>query len=146
MERLFNLPFDRWHIILAIVCLIAVPASVFSSSGWLVAHRDYVRAEQGRNNLFEQLHNPQTGYVVRLASCDRERNNANTMIRDQSARISEWAAAAEAAKAQAQASADRAQERVRAAERRVHDLLSQQPRDNEGRCEAAFRLIQEQVE
>ncbi|WP_297803374.1 hypothetical protein [uncultured Brevundimonas sp.] len=126
---------SRLTIIATVICLVAVPLAVFSSYGWGLSHRDFVRVD---GELKEER--------AQHAACQLDRAHAQTALRNQSAQIEALAAAGEVAKAEAEARVKEAQTRARAAEREVHRILAEQKREGETACDAAFRLIMETVQ
>lgn len=136
---------SRLTVAAVIGCAILIPAAVVASWGWGVAHRDAVREGGRADELYGQIHDKGTGYADRLTTCGVNLASVGAVVERQSKAVDQLKADADAATARAQASVREAQTRARTAERQVQALMAEQPREGEGRCEAAYRLIQETV-
>lgn len=130
---------------LGIICGVLILASVTASYQWGQTHRDMVREEQRAYGLEAEINAPGVGYKDRLTLCVSNLAGAQKALETQNEAVDELRAAGDAAKARAQAAVDAAQARAAAAQQRAQSLLSEQPRPGETRCEAADRLILEQV-
>lgn len=136
---------SRFAMAAAIACVIFIPLAVFASYGWGLSHRDLVREEGRANGLHAEIYDPATGYRDRLTTCAHNLSGATTALTHQNGEVDRLMREGDAASARAQAAIRVAQDQARAAERQVQSLLTQQPRDGESRCDAAYRLIQEYV-
>lgn len=127
-------------------CAALLPLSIWL--GWTagVANRDRVTAEAEADRLDLLITAPQTGYIARLTSCQVSLAGAQASVAAQNAAIDNLQQAADAAGARAAAAVAAAQASARAAERRADAVLTAVPREGEGRCEAAFRLHQENAQ
>ncbi|MCG2665043.1 hypothetical protein [Brevundimonas sp.] len=126
-------------------CAIFIPLAVTASYQWGQTHRDKVREEQRADGLDDDINAPGVGYKDRLTLCVSNLAGAQKAMETQNKAVDELRAAGDAAKGRAQAAVDAAQARAAAAQQRAQSLLSEQPRPGETRCEAADRLILEQV-
>ncbi|MFN7110340.1 MAG: hypothetical protein ACK4M2_01790 [Brevundimonas sp.] len=131
---------------LGVICGALILASVTASYQWGQTHRDKVREEQRADGLHSEIYTPGVGYKDRLTLCVSNLAGAQKALETQNKAVDELRAAGDAAKARAQAAVDAAQARAAAAQQRAQSLLSEQPRPGESRCEAAGRLILEQVQ
>ena len=131
---------------LGVICGALILASVTASYQWGQTHRDLVREEQRADELDDDINAPGVGYKDRLTLCVSNLAGAKTALETQNKAVDELRVAGDAAKVRAQAAVDAAQARAAAAQQRAQSLLSEQPRPGETRCEAADRLILEQVQ
>lgn len=136
---------SRAAIVAGIGCLILLPASVFAAYGWGVAHRDRVREAARADSLHEEIYAGGVGYRDRLTACQSNLRGHEAALAIQSQEVQRLAEEGRAATARAQSAIRQAEAKAQQAERRVQSILSAQPRPDEGRCEAALRLIQETV-
>ena len=130
---------------LGIICGVLILAFVTASYQWGVTHRDMVREEQRANGLWSDINAPDVGYKDRLTMCDANLAGAQSALDRQNQAVDDLKAASDAAADRAQAAVDAAQARATAAQVRAQSLLLETPRPGETRCEAADRLILEQV-
>ena len=130
---------------LGIICGVLILTSVTASYQWRVTHRDMVREEQRANGLWSDINAPNVGYKDRLTICDASLAAAQSALARQNQAVDDLKAASDAAADRAQAAVDAAQARATAAQQRAQQLLLETPRPGETRCEAADRLILEQV-
>lgn len=131
---------------LGVICGALILASVTASYQWGQSRRDMVREEQRADGLEAEINAPGVGYKDRLTLCVSNLAGAQKALETQNEAVDELRAAGDAAKARAQAAVDAAQARAAIAQQRAQSLLSEQPRPGETRCEAADRLILEQVQ
>jgi hypothetical protein len=136
---------SRLTVILAAVCLFAVPVSVVSSYQWGVKNRDAVREQKRADGLDKELNAPIVGVRAQLTACSIELGNAKTAIDTQNSAVDALKAEADARDARAREAVSAAQNRARTAERRVQALLQSSPREGETPCVAAERVIREQL-
>lgn len=137
---------SRFAMAAGVACAIFVPLAVVASYQWGVTHRDLVR-EQGRaTELYDEIHAPGVGLKDRLTLCGANLAGAQTALARQNKAVEAMAQAALDASAKAQAAVDAAQARAREAQRLAQTLLLEQPRPDETRCQAADRLILENVQ
>lgn len=130
---------------LGALCVLLIAASVTASYQWGVTHRDMVREEQRANGLWSDINAPNVGYKDRLTMCGANLAGAQSALARQNQAVDDLKAASDAAAERAQAAVDAAQARATAAQQRAQQLLLETPRPGESRCEAADRLILEQV-
>ena len=116
--------------------------------GWTagVAEHDRRQAQGLADAYHAQITAPTTGFIARLETCKASLSGAEGSLRVQNAAVEKLRQAAAADAARADSLVRAAQLQANAAERRAQAVLQSQPRDGEGRCEAAFRLHQETVE
>ena len=126
-------------------CVVFIPLAVTASYQWGVTHRDMVREEQRANGLWSDINAPNVGYKDRLTMCGANLAGAHSALARQNQAVDDLKAASDAAAVRAQAAVDAAQARARAAQQQAQALLLETPRPGETRCEAADRLILEQV-
>lgn len=136
---------SRLAVISAVGCLIFIPLAVFTAYGWGVSNRDRIREEQRADGLYDQIHAAGVGYKDRLTMSQANLAGAQAALATQNKAVDDLKAASDAAAVRAQAAVDAAQARATAAQQRAQQLLLEQPRPGETRCEAADRLILEQV-
>lgn len=136
---------SRLAVISAVGCLIFVPLAVFTAYGWGVSNRDRIREEQRADGLYDQIHAAGVGYKDRLTMSQANLAGAQAALATQNRAVDDLKAASDAAAVRAQAAVDAAQARATVAQQRAQQLLLEQPRPGETRCEAADRLILEQV-
>lgn len=130
---------------LAIICGGLVLLSATASYQWGVTHRDLVEVEGARSELYDQIHAAGVGYKDRLTMSRANLAGAQAALATQNKAVDDLKAASDAAAVRAQAAVDAAQARATVAQQRAQQLLLEQPRPGETRCEAADRLILEQV-
>lgn len=130
---------------LGIICGVLILASVTASYQWGVTHRDLVKEEQRGDGLYAEINTEGTGYKDRLTMCGANLAGAQASLARQNQAVDDLKAASDAAAVRAQAAVDAAQARTRAAQQQTQILLLETPRPGETRCEAADRLILEQV-
>ena len=130
---------------LGIICGLLILASVTASYQWGVTHRDMVREEHRANGLWLDINAPNIGYKDRLTMCGANLAGAQSALARQNQAVDDLKAASDAAAARAQVAVDAAQARATAVQQRAQALLLETPRPGETRCEAADRLILEQV-
>lgn len=130
---------------LGIICGVLILASVTASYQWGVTHRDLVKEEQRGDGLYAEINTEGTGYKDRLTMCGANLAGAQSALAQQNQAVDDLKAASDAAAVRAQAAVDAAQARARAAQQQAQALLLETPRPGETRCEAADRLILEQV-
>lgn len=126
-------------------CVVFIPLAVTTSYQWGVTHRDMVREEQRANGLWSDINAPNVGYKDRLTRCGANLAGAQASLARQNQAVDDLKAASDAAADRAQAAVDAAQARARAAQQQAQALLLETPRPGETRCDAADRLILEQV-
>lgn len=126
-------------------CAIFIPLAVFSSYRWGVTHHDLVQEQDRADELYAQINAPNIGYKDRLTMARANLAGAQSALARQSQAIDDMKAATDAAADRAQAAVDAAQARATAAQQLAQQLLFETPRPGETRCEAADRLILEQV-
>lgn len=143
--RLSDLLPSRFAVAAAAGCAIFIPAAIFAAYGWGVAHHDRVQAEARAVELDAAINAPGVGFKDRLTLCAANLAGAQAAVVRQNAAVDAMAAAALERTRQAQAAVDAAQARARDAQRQAQVLISQQPQPGESRCDAADRLILEQV-
>ncbi|WP_426024665.1 hypothetical protein [Brevundimonas sp. PWP3-1b1] len=136
---------SRLTVAACIGCAVFIPLAVAASYQWGVTHRDMVREEQRANGLWSDINAPNIGYKDRLTMCGANLAGAQSALARQNQAVDDLKAASDAAADRAQAAVDAAQARARAAQQRAQQLLLETPRSGETRCEAADRLILEQV-
>lgn len=136
---------SRLTVAAVVGCAVLIPAAVVASWGWGVSHRDAVREAGRADELYGQIHDKGTGLADRLTTCGVSLTGVRTELTRQNQAVDQLKADGDAATARAQTAVKAAQDRARSAERQVQALLAEQPREGEGRCEAALRLIQENV-
>lgn len=136
---------SRLAVISAVGCLIFVPLAVFTAYGWGLSNRDRIREEQRADGLYDQIHAAGVGYKDRLTMSQANLAGAQAALATQNKAVDDLKAASDAAAVRAQAAVDAAQARATVAQQRAQQLLLEQPRPGETRCEAADRLILEQV-
>lgn len=126
-------------------CAVFIPLAIFSSYRWGVTHHDLVQ-EQGRSaELHAQINAPGIGYKDRLTMAHANLAGAQAALATQNKAVDALKAASDAAAVRAQAAVDAAQARATQAQQRAQQLLLETPRPGETRCDAADRLILEQV-
>lgn len=130
---------------LGIICGVLILASVTASYQWGVTHRDLVKEEQRGDGLYAEINTEGTGYKDRLTMCGANLAGAQSALARQNQAVDDLKAASDAAAVRAQAAVDAAQARATTAQQRAQILLLETPRPGETRCEAADRLILEQV-
>lgn len=130
---------------LGIICGVLILASITASYKWGMTHRDMVREQQRANGLWSDINAPNIGYKDRLTMCGANLAGAQSALARQNQAVDDLKAASDAAAVRAQAAVDAAQARATAAQQRAQQLLLETPRPGETRCEAADRLILEQV-
>lgn len=136
---------SRLTLILAAVCLVAVPLSVTASfkAGQEARAR---RAAEGQVAVLDKVINePVVGLRDRLSACTVDLGNAKTAVERQNERVDALKAEADARDARAREAVSAAQNRARTAERRVQALLQSSPNEGETPCVAAERVIREQL-
>lgn len=136
---------SRLAVISAVGCLIFIPLAVFTAYGWGVSNRDRIREEQRADGLYDQIHAAGVGYKDRLTMSHANLAGAQAALATQNKAVDDLKAASDAAAVRAQVAVDAAQARATVAQQRAQQLLLEQPRPGETRCEAADRLILEQV-
>ncbi|WP_295169649.1 hypothetical protein [uncultured Brevundimonas sp.] len=143
--RLSDLLPSRAAMAAGIGCAVFIPLAITASYQWGVTHRDMVREEQRANGLWSDINAPNVGYKDRLTMCGANLAGAQSALARQNQAVDDLKAASDAAAIRAQAAVDVAQARARAAQQQAQTLLLETPRPGETRCEAADRLILEQV-
>ena len=123
-----------------------IVTSVFLSYGWGVANRDRIREEGRANGLHAEIYDPGTGYKDRLTMCGASLAGTQAALANQNKAVDQLKAESDAALARSNAAVKAAQATATAAQQRAQALLFEQPRTGETRCEAADRLILEQVQ
>ena len=131
---------------LGIICVALILASVTASYPWGVTHRDMVREEQRANGLWSDIKAPNVGDKDRLTMCGANLAGAQSALANQNKAVDQLKAESDAALARSNAAVKAAQATATAAQQRAQALLFEQPRTGETRCEAADRLILEQVQ
>ena len=131
---------------LGIICGLLILASVTASYQWGVTHRDMVREEQRANGLWSDINAPNVGYKDRLTMCGANLAGTQAALATQNKAVDQLKAESAAALARSNAAVKAAQATATAAQQRAQALLFEQPRSGETRCEAADRLILEQVQ
>ena len=131
---------------LGIICGVLILASVTASYQWGVTHRDMVREEQRANGLWSDINAPNVGYKDRLTMCGASLAGTQSALATQNKAVDQLKAESDAALARSNAAVKAAQATATAAQQRAQALLGEQPRTGETRCEAADRLILEQVQ
>ena len=144
--RIADLFPSRFAVAAALGCAIFIPAAIFSAYGWGVAHHDRVQAEARAAELDAAINAPVVGFKDRLTLCAANLAGAQAVVGRQNKAVEDLATAAQDQARRAQASVAAAQGRAADAERRVQALLSQQPLAGEARCDAADRLILEEIQ
>lgn len=129
----------------ALGCVVLIPLCVWTAYGWGVAHRDFVREEGRAKGLYAEIHAEGLGYKDRLTTCQASLRGHEAALSIQSAEVDRLAREGKEATQRAAEAVRRAEANAQRAERRVQAILSSQPQPDEGRCEAALRLIQETV-
>lgn len=143
--KLSSLLPSRLTLVLAAVCLVAVPLSVTASFKAGQEARARRVAEGQVEALNETINAPVTGLRDRLSACTADLGNAKTAVEAQNQAVDALKAEADARDARAREAVSAAQNRARTAERRVQALLQSSPREGETPCVAAERVIREQL-
>lgn len=126
--------------------IVLVPLATWTSWKAGVADHDRRAAQAVSADYHRQITAPATGYIARLATCNASLSGAEGSLRVQNAAVEKLRQAAASDAARADRLVKAAQAQATAAERRAQTVLQFQPRDGEGRCDAAFRLHQETIE
>lgn len=130
---------------LGIICGVLILASVTASYQWGVTHRDMVREEQRANGLWSDINAPNVGYKDRLTMCGASLAGTQAALATQNKAVDQLKSEGDAMLARSNAAVKAAHATATAAQQRAQALLFEQPRTGETRCEAADRLILEQV-
>lgn len=131
---------------LSIICGALILLSVVASYNWGLTHRDMVREQQRADGLHAEIYDPGTGYKDRVTLCAAALAGTQGALDRQNKAVDEMAAAMIAQTEKAQAAVDAAQARALTAQQRANALLFEQPRPGETRCDAADRLILENIQ
>lgn len=131
---------------LGIICGVLILASAIASFQWSVTHRDMVREQQRADALWADINAPNVGYKDRLTMCGASLAGTQAALANQNKAVDQLKAESDAALARSNAAVKAAQATATAAQQRAQALLFEQPRTGETRCEAADRLILEQVQ
>lgn len=146
LGRLSELMPSRLTVAAVIGCIVFIPLAIWASWTAGVAEHGRRAAQKNADAYHLAITAPTTGYIARLATCKASLLGAEGSLQVQNAAVEKLRQAAAADAARADSLVRAAQLRASAAERRAQAVLQSQPRDGEGRCEAAFRLHQETVE
>ncbi len=131
---------------LGIICGVLILVSVTASYQWSVTHRDMIREEQRADALWGDINAPSVGYKDRLTMCGASLAGTQAALATQNKAVDQLKAESDAALARSNVAVKAAQATATAAQQRAQALLVEQPRTGETRCEAADRLILEQVQ
>lgn len=137
---------SRLTIAAVLGCIVFIPLAIWASWTAGVAEHGRKAAQKTADAYHLAITAPTTGYIARLATCKASLSGAEGSLRTQNAAVETLRQAAAADAARAKRLVRAAQLQASAADRRAQAVLQSQPRDGEGRCEAAFRLHQETVE
>lgn len=146
LGRLSDLLPSRLTIAAVLGCIVFIPLAIWASWTAGVAEHGRKAAQKTADAYHLAITAPTTGYIARLATCKASLSGAEGSLRTQNAAVETLRQAAAAGAARAERLVGAAQLQASAADRRAQAVLQSQPRDGEGRCEAAFRLHQETVE
>lgn len=146
LGRLSDLLPSRLTIAAVLGCIVFIPLAIWASWTAGVAEHGRKEAQKTADAYHLAITAPTTGYIARLATCKASLSGAEGSLRTQNAAVETLRQAAAADAARAERLVRSAQLQASAADRRAQAVLQSQPRDGEGRCEAAFRLHQETVE
>lgn len=146
LGRLSELMPSRLTVAAVLGCIVFIPLAIWASWSASVANRERQAAQATADAYHLAITAPTTGYIAKLATCKASLSGAEGSLRVQNAAVEKLRQAAAADAARADSLVRAAQLQASAAERRAQSVLQSQPRDGEGRCEAAFRLHQETVE
>lgn len=136
---------SRLTLVLAAVCLVAVPLSVTASFKAGQEARARRVAEGQVAVLDKSINEPVVGLRDRLSACTVDLGTAKTAVERQNSAVAALKAEADARDARAREAVSAAQNRARTAERRVQALLQSSPNEGETPCVAAERVIRGQL-
>lgn len=145
-SRLTGLFPSRLTVAAVLGCIVLIPLAIWTSWKAGVADHDRRGAQALAADYHRQITAPTTGFIARLESCKASLAGTEGSLRVQNAAVETLRQTAAADAARAERLVKAAQAQTVAAERRVQTMLQFQPRDGEGRCDAAFRLHQETIE
>ena len=137
---------SRLTVAAVVGCAVLIPLAVTASYQWGVTHRDLVKEEQRGDALYAEINTEGTGYKDRLTMCGANLAGVQAALARQNQAVDDLKAASDAAAVRAQAAVDAAQARARAAQQQAQTLLLETPRPGETRCDAADRLILEEIQ
>lgn len=146
LGRLSELMPSRLTVAAVLGCIVFIPVAIWASWTAGVAEHGRKAAQTTADAYHQAITAPKTGYIARLATCEASLSGAEGSLRVQNAAVETLRQAAAADAARANRLVRAAERQATVAERRAQAVLQAQPRDGEGRCEAAFRLHQETVE
>ena len=137
---------SRLTVAAVVGCLVFIPLAIWGGWSAGVAEHDRRQAQAAADAYHAEITAPTTGYIARLSQCRTDLAGATASLGRQTAAVAALRQAAAEDAVRADRLVQAAQNQARAADRRVQTVLQAQPRDGEGRCEAAFRLHQEALQ